>query len=111
MNPDSKVVKGNLNAYNNTSSNSINISSNNNNSDELEDYLNFIFEKNNRKCFISVNGNDKFVEVIWKLEEKYNWFKDNQNQTYYYQSKVINNKNLSLDELGIVDGSDIIVKQ
>ena len=84
--------------------------SNNNNLGNKEVFLTFNFKKNNKQCFITVKGNDKFIEVIRKLEEKYKWLKEDQNQTYYYQNQQITNINSSLNDLGIIDNSYIFSK-
>ena len=96
---------------NNINNNNLNnILSNNNNLGNQKVFLTFKFKKNNKECFINVNGNDKFIEVIRKLEEKYKWLKEDQNQTYYYQNQQITNMNSSLNDLGIIDNSYIISK-
>ena len=72
-------------------------------------FLTFTFEKYNKNIFIEVDGNDKFNEVIQKLEEKYSWLTTINNKIYYYNGNQIPNFNLTLNELGIVDNSDIKV--
>ena len=72
-------------------------------------YLTFIIEKYNRNIFIEVDRNDKFMEVIKKLEEKYSWLTTITNKLYIYDKKQIGNFNLTINELGMVDGSDIKV--
>ena len=99
-----------VNSNNINISNSNNAVSNINNSGNQDVFLTFIYEKNNKQCFITVKGNDKFFEVIRKLEEKYKWLKEDQNHTYYYQNQQITNINLSLNELGIIDNSNIVSK-
>ena len=72
-------------------------------------YLTFTFEKYNKNIFIEVDGNDKFIEVIKKLEEKYSWLKTINTKLYFYDEKQIENFNMTLNELGIVEDSDIKV--
>lgn len=72
-------------------------------------FLTFTFEKYNKNIFIEVDGNDKFIEVIKKLEEKYSWLTTITNKLYIYDKKQIGNFNLTINELGMVDGSDIKV--
>ena len=72
-------------------------------------FLTFTFEKYNKNIFIEVNGNDRFEEVIKKLEEKYSWLTTINNKLYIYDKKQIANFNMTLNELGIVDNSDIKV--
>ena len=59
-------------------------------------------------------GNDDDWESYnpnaYSWQEKYKWLKEDQNQTYYYQNQQITNINLSLNELGIIDNSNIISK-
>ena len=70
-------------------------------------YLNFIIEKYNRKIFIEVNRNDKFEEVIKKKKKKYIWLATINNRLYIFDNKQIKNFNMTLNELGIVEDSDI----
>ena len=72
-------------------------------------FLTFTFEKYKKNIFIEVNGNDKFEEVIKKLEEKYSWLTTIKNKQYIFDKKQITNYNMTLNELGIVDNSDITV--
>jgi hypothetical protein len=72
-------------------------------------FLTFTFEKYNKNIFIDVDRNDKFKEVIKKLEEKYSWLTTITNKLYIYDKKQIGNFNLTINELGMVDGSDIKV--
>ena len=72
-------------------------------------FLTFTFEKYNKNIFIDVDRNDKFIEVIKKLEEKYSWLTTITNKLYIYDKKQIGNFNLTINELGMVDGSDIKV--
>jgi bacterioferritin (cytochrome b1) len=72
-------------------------------------FLTFTFEKYQKNIFIDVNGNDKFEEVIKKLEEKYSWLTTIKNKIYIYGNAEIKNYNMTLNELGIVDNSDIKV--
>ena len=71
-------------------------------------YLTFTFEKYNKNIFIEVDGNDKFIEVIKKLEKKYIWLETIKNKLYIYDKKQIGNFNLTLNELGIVE--DLVIK-
>jgi hypothetical protein len=72
-------------------------------------FLTFTFEKYNKNIFIVVDRNDEFKEVIKKLEEKYSWLTTITNKLYIYDKKQIGNFNLTINELGMVDGSDIKV--
>jgi hypothetical protein len=72
-------------------------------------FLTFTFEKYNKNIFIDVDRNDEFKEVIKKLEEKYSWLTTITNKLYIYDKKQIGNFNLTINELGMVDGSDIKV--
>jgi hypothetical protein len=72
-------------------------------------YLTFTIEKYKKNIFIEVDGNDKFIEVIKKLEEKYIWLKTIKNKLYVYDEEQIGNYNFTLNELGIVEDSDIKV--
>ena len=69
--------------------------------------MTFIIEKYNRNIFIEVNGNDKFEKVITKLEEKYSWLATIKNKIYIYGNSEIKNYKMTLNELGIVEDSDI----
>ena len=73
-------------------------------------FLTFTFEKFNKQIFIDVNGNEKFFEVIKQLEEKYFWFKKANKSSFYYKGKIINNYNLTINQLGIGNNSDITIK-
>ena len=83
---------------------------NNTNLNEQLVFLIFIIEKYNRYLFIEVNENDKFEEVIKKLEEKYSWLATINNKLYIYDKKQISNFNMTLNELGIVDDSEIKIE-
>ncbi len=113
--------QNNMNNFNNF--NNMNIMNNNNNLGQNNLVNNnynapkekiimviFTFEKYGKQVFIDINENEKFINMIKELEEKYSWIQSLKGKKYFLNEKEIKNKDLSLKNLGIYDNSEIIIK-
>ena len=111
-----KEIMNNINNNKNYNINNIknNISNNNMNMNNFlikkSIFLTFIFEKYNKQIFINVNEEDKFEEVICKLEDKYNWLVPIEDKSYYYRDIKIEDFTKNVRDLNIVDNSKILIK-
>ena len=94
--------KKNKNYKNNTNNNSLNSINN-----EITLFFNFI---NGRQVYIDVKGNDIFLNVLINLEKKYSWMGSLQENSFFYKDKEINDKKLTINQLGLVNNSIIISK-
>ena len=71
-------------------------------------FIKFAFKKV-KQIYIDVDKNSKFKDVLFQLEDKYEWLKDIQNKYYIFNDKKIEDFNQNIFELGIKDSSDIFI--
>lgn len=74
------------------------------NNDNITIYFNFV--KYDKKVYLDINKNEKFLKAITELKEKHNWLKQISNLKFYFNNKEVNN-NKTLSENGITDNSVI----
>ena len=117
------IMFNNMNMNNNLNSNNFKMNNymfnNNMNINQMNNFNNNILLKgksifltfilNNKQIFIQSNENETLENIIFKLENKYNWVKNVNKTKYLYNNQEIVKRNYTLKQLNIPDNSTIII--
>ena len=108
----------NQNNNNNFNNNNLFMNQNNNNFRNQEKpkpkgtiiFITFTFEKNKEQIYLDADDGESFENILYQLEDKYNWLRKIIKKTYFLEGEEIINHKKTLKELKIVENSDISIR-